>query len=516
MKSNRYSTVKEYRLSARPFLAIIAFMIGYSPLQAQMERLTFSNLSLNGHFGREFDIHDDHIIVYEPNFNEDNGTHKGRAHLYKREGDIWVHDGFLDNGLVKAYSHFGYDVSAHASDLAVSAPDMESGRVFVYSRIEPEWQFSQQLTIPAELHRESPHIGFGENVELNDNWLVVSAPGYLGTDDPITRTGAVFIYKKEGASWMFHQMILPPDLTKSTRFGNDIELTSSSILISASKGDGGSAQSGAVYLYKFEGNLWLPDYTFINPASNGHELFGADADMQDDIIVIGAPMHTEDINKGPQGAAHVYQRFGNSWIRTAFIEAADGKRNDMFGSAVTVADGHIFIGAPRHDEPGKADAGKVYHYVVQDGFWSEKTTYLANTEDVQAHMHFGSTLRLHNHQLVVSGHLMNNNLDDSGIAYATQIEAITGSDENHITSAQLSINPNPVKDILSLTLQGEWESSIAMTIYSQEGHLMGRTEILNQPLSRIHTINVTDYLPGIYFIHANDGSKVSIYKWVKI
>ena len=501
------------RVSA--FATVMFLVPGH--MQSQLTRLTFDELSQNGHFGREFDIHNDYIIVAEPNFGDTAATHthQGRVHVFKRDTDTWLHDGVLTGSQTKAYSHFGHDVSMHEDDLVIGAPGMVAGSAFIYSRDGNEWQLVQQLTVPAELHRETPNIQFGDNVELYGDWLVISTPGYLGTTDAITRTGAIFIYKRSGDEWTFHQMLLPPDLSKSTQFGNDIELTSSALLISAVKGEGGTDQSGVVFLYRLEGDVWVPDYTFINPSSRSHELYGADVALEDDIIVIGAPMHTEDISRGPYGAAHVYQRFGDTWIRTAFLQTSDGKRNDMFGATVAIADGNIFIGAPRHDEPGKTDAGKVYHYAVQNALWSEHATYSANGGDLQSHMHFGGHIRLHENRLVIGGHLMNNDLNDSGIAYVTEIETTTATEEDPYSSLELNIHPNPVEDIMYMTVEGEWASSIYITIYSQDGHAVDRQEISNHPGLQ-HSIDVSSLMSGIYFLQANDGSRVSIHKWIKI
>ena len=493
-----------------------AILMMADTMSAQLTRLSFGDLGLHGHFGRELDVHDDHVVVSEPNYSSTTLTHAGRAHVYRRNENTWVHEGTLDNAPTKSYNHFGHDISVHDQDLAVSAPDLGTGTVYMYSRAETVWEQVQQITMPAELYRENPHVKFGENVELTDGWLVISAPGYLGTSDPVIRTGAVFIYKKEGSGWTFHQMILPPDLSRSTQFANDVEINSSYMLITATKGDGGALSSGVVYLYRFEGNSWIPDYTFINPSSRSHELFGADVDIHDNTIVIGVPMHTRDESMGPHGAAHVFQRFGNTWIRTALIEASDGKRNDMFGSTVVVEDGNIVIGAPRHDQPNKADVGKVYHYVVENGFWTEKSTYIPLEEDIQSHIQFGGNLSLHQKQLVISGHLMNNSLEDSGVAYVTDIDLSTANEDPEISSSRLRIRPNPVAEEMRMILDGEWGASIFTTIYALDGRAMLRQEISNPAANASHYLNVSELAPGTYFLHVNDGNRTSIHKWIKI
>lgn len=494
---------------------ILGFILLPGIMTSQLSRLTSGELSRDGHFGRKLDVHNNFICVSEPNFT-DTTTHMGRVHLYTREAQVWVHAGIVENPTLKAYSHFGYDLSIHADELVISAPDYGSGKVFIYSKPESTWDQIQELSVPSHLHREIPFIKFGENVEHNESWLAIRAPGYLGNNDGITRTGAVFIYKKDGGLWQFHQMLLPPDLSKSTQFGNDMEFDGTSFLVSAAKGEGGVDNSGVVYLYKLEGSIWALDYTFINPSSRQHELFGADVDMHDNTIVIGAPMHTEDLSVGPVGAVHVYQKFDDTWIRTALLEPSDGKRNDMYGSTVVAEAGNIFVGAPRHDEPGKADVGKVYHYIVENAFWNEKITHSPPPQDAQEHMHFGGTMSLHDHQLAISAHLMNNLLDDSGIAYTTDVEVITGTDEEVLAAQKIMISPNPATDVIHIHLDGIAGPEISFAVYSQDGRAHLRKELTVQSSVLHQAIDVSALTPGIYFLHVMNGNKISLHKWIKI
>lgn len=511
-----FRTPSHMLTSIRSGVMVISILLSAAGmLSAQFTRLTYHDLSENGHFGREFDIYGDYVLVAEPNFTNLVHTHSGRIHIYKRGTTDWMHDGVLGNEMIKSYSHFGHDISLHNQTAVISAPGQGTGIVFAYERDATTWQESHQITLPLELHRENPHTRFGEKVELSDEWLAISAPGYLGTPDPVIRTGAVFMYKKEVSGWIFKHIILPPDMSQSTQFANDIKIENSSLLISAVKGEGGAQKSGVVYLYQLKGDTWEIDYTFINPSSRSHELFGADVDMHENTIVIGAPMHTEDDAIGPQGAAHVYQRFEDNWIRTAFLEPADGKRNDMFGSTVVTENGNIIVGAPRHDQPGKADVGKVYHYTVQNSFWSEKSSYVPANNDQQAHMHFGGNLSLHNHQLVISGHLMDNAMDDSGIAFVTKLDAITGTDPTQ-PDINIAIHPNPVHDWLQLSMEMASSKDVMVTIYAQDGKALMRKNYPGSQGSNLHLMDASDMAPGYYFLHVADGEKISIHKWVKV
>lgn len=497
------------------FLSIFLAGNFQSEAYAQLSRLTYGGLTEGGQFGKTLDIHRDYIIIAEPNFT-DTILHAGRVHLFKRDANNWIHDGFVDNHNQQPFSHFGHDVSVYQDELVISSPDYGSGKVYFYHRMGSSWALQGELSIPVHLHREVPQIRFGEQIEQEGDWLAITAPGYLGGADSIIRTGAVFIFQRAETSWKFHQMLLPPDLSQSSQFGNDIEFDGQSFLVTAVKGEGGAEKSGVVYLYSLEQNTWNLDYTFINPSSRSHELFGADADIDQTTIVIGAPMHTEDPGFGPVGAVHVFQKINGTWIRTALLEPSDGKRNDLFGLTVAVEAGNIFVGSPRHDEPGKADVGKVYHYVVDHAFWDEKTSYSPFDSDLQAYMHFGGHLGLHDHHLVISSHLMNNALEDSGIAYTTDIELTTGQADDPLTVISFSVSPNPASDLLTITTPGLSENDLSITLYSLGGHAMLQYESTHPAGAFSHSFDITAFPPGCYFAQVKKGNQVSIHKWIKI
>jgi hypothetical protein len=273
-------------------IALAFALLSIVSVSAQLKRLTFDDTDQNSHFGKKVSIHGSTIVVAEPNYNRES-TLVGRIHLYDIEDGDWLHRGQLSAIDLTSYASFGADVSMYGDDLVVGAPGDYRGAAFLYARTGGSWDSLQMLTIPAEVYKEGLYIRFGENVELSKDWLAISAPGYQGGDDHV-RTGAVFLYRKEGNTWIYKQLLLPEETGRSTLFGRDIEFTDTRLLITAPKGDGGSVNSGVVFLYRLEGEIWVPDYTFINPSSRPHELFGADADIHANTIVIGAPMHTED------------------------------------------------------------------------------------------------------------------------------------------------------------------------------------------------------------------------------
>lgn len=500
-------------------LLLICFIFYFSilPIYGQLTPLTYPTLSHNGHFGKRLSVFNDYAIVAEPNYSFANIIRTGRVHIFKREGVDWHHQNTLEPAKKFPYAHFGRDVVANDRFLAVSAPTGTGGIVSIFEKKQSDsWTLIQEIEIPEELKKPALHVHFGERIALHGEWLMITAPGYPATDNPLVKTGVVFAYQRQDDKFIFRQLIFPQEETRSIHFGSDIDLTADWFAVTAPKADGGAPNSGVVYLYKQEGDTWNLDYTFINPASRSNELFGHDVAIYNNNIVIGVPMHTRSDDEGPFGAVHVFQRFNDSWISTALLESNDGKRNDMFGFTVEIEGDNIAVAAPRYDNPGIPDLGKVYLFQFEHGFWVQTNSFIPPESDIQSHMQFGSALSIHDEQLIIGGHLMNNIPDDSGIAYEIDLDQSVGTADPESRIPDVKIHPNPGSDFFKLELAKEWGRSAEVTLYSSQGLPVKRHRLEPKDGNSNFQCETRSLSAGIYFIHVTNGAHAFIKKWIKI
>ncbi|NBC18829.1 MAG: T9SS type A sorting domain-containing protein [Bacteroidetes bacterium] len=107
-------------------------------------------------------------------------------------------------------------------------------------------------------------------------------------------------------------------------------------------------------------------------ASDGEagDFFGANTALEGNHAFVSASYHDEQ-----RGAVYVFERQENdTWTETAKLEASDGATEDRFGSAIAVAGGRLYVGAPFHDLPGVSfsDHGAVYVFERDEaGTWTE-------------------------------------------------------------------------------------------------------------------------------------------------
>ena len=79
-------------------------------------------------------------------------------------------------------------------------------------------------------------------------------------------------------------------------------------------------------------------------APDGGQGFGLDVSMDGDYIVVGAPGDEDQAQLS--GAAYVFKREGMIWVEQIKLIAPQASFNDVFGAAVAIDGDLIVVGAP--------------------------------------------------------------------------------------------------------------------------------------------------------------------------
>ena len=131
---------------------------------------------------------------------------------------------------------------------------------------------------------------------------------------------------------------------------NDINDTSSSYI---------NQNSGAVYVYAFDGNVWS-DPAFLKASNiDAGDNFGFSISLSDDgatlaVSGIGEDSNTTGLNSEANelaqdsGAVYLFKRTLDTWSIPSYIKAPNTGTQDAFGSAIALSGngGSLAIGAP--------------------------------------------------------------------------------------------------------------------------------------------------------------------------
>ena len=121
------------------------------------------------------------------------------------------------------------------------------GAAFIYRYDETTKDWLEEARVEASVRQQSY---FGQSVALSDDFLLVGA---YAEDAGAVNTGAAYVYKHEGGLWVEKARLLaagPP--LKNKYFGSYVALSGTVAAVGAT-GEGGDWR-GAVYVYDLSGD----------------------------------------------------------------------------------------------------------------------------------------------------------------------------------------------------------------------------------------------------------------------
>ena len=314
---------------------------------------------------------------------------------------------------------FGDAVAMDGAFLAVG----EQPRVRTFIRAGGVWSSTGTVgdgTVP----------GFGIAVALSGTTLVVGAPGAVSPGS--VASGAAFVYDWTGSAWALTTTLYPSDGANSGAFGSAVATDGRFVAIgapSAVHSQGGQA-NGKAYVFDRSVN-WLEERLPLDPR---HRRFGQSVSLSNGTLCVGSPLEVQ--NGLDRGAAHVFERSGNTWTSTGRLLAPDAAAIDEFGRACAVSGDRLAVGAPGVDE-NAPEQGAVYTFTRVGTAWSFESQVFA-TVPIQGDR-FGSLVALSGSTLVATTNPLNTPggvtlFTRSGVDWANQqqIDDVALAEENSV------------------------------------------------------------------------------------
>lgn len=240
-------------------------------------------------------------------------------------------------------------------------------------------------------------IAFGASVALDDRWIVVGAPGPQPFPlDP----GAVYVFERRGGVLVWR--LAPPDLAFSfphfASFGTAVSVDRDRVLAGAP----GDAPDGSAYLFDAPSGVQL--FKLTPPANPAPKMFGYSVSLHGERAAVGDV--EADSNRG---AVHVFDAATGQRLYT--VQTPDGHPGAGFGTSVSLDDRYLVVGAPNDED--LSFSGSVYIFRAPGGeFVAELHGFRADVTE-----HFGSSVDLFEHELVVSDSQDNEQALYAGAAY---------------------------------------------------------------------------------------------------
>lgn len=402
----------------------------------QQAYIKASNTDVSDGFGAAVAVSADGVTLAVGAYSEDSGATgvngaqeddsepgSGAVYVFVRSGEQWSQQAYIKASNVGGSFGRSLALSADGSMLAVGASTEDSvtmgidgddsdrsssssGAVFIFARIGDAW--SQRSYIKATNTGSGDQ--FGRSLDLSADGSVL-AVGAFGEDSRATgvggdpfdnsepRSGAVYIVRRQADIWRHEAYIKASNAEADDIFGERLALSADGATLAVSafqeggattgiggdENSNGAPNSGAVYIFTHEGEIWAQQAYVKASNTDADDNFGGALALSGDgdLLAVSAGRESSGasgINTGDQidnraplsGAVYVFARRGASWSQTAYVKASNTGADDLFGYGVAVAaDGQsIAAGAFRESSRAtgidgeQADDSRIYSGAV--------------------------------------------------------------------------------------------------------------------------------------------------------
>jgi len=318
----------------------------------------------NTYFGKSVSVDGDRAVVGMPGFDplnpltlEIEKTDVGLAIMYRRSGNVWYRS-YIHPQEAPDNAAFGSSVAMSGEYAIVGAPREDfsstmdsSGAAYIYKLNVNTWQLDRKISFSGQAGAR-----FGASVGISGNFAIVGVPMWSWlTGDAI---GGVHIYEKSGDQWELKKNMSTPNPNDYSQFGSSVAISEKYAVIGAPGENHEYNSAGAVYVYRRDGDSWVEDGTLYSSKPETNGTFGNSVAVSGDYIIVCA---SKEVSDGKEGAIYVFHRT-DGWGAPTRITDETAEGGARFGSSVDMDGLTVIVGASAKDEDGKADAGAAYIY----------------------------------------------------------------------------------------------------------------------------------------------------------
>jgi hypothetical protein len=378
-------------------------------------KLTAGDAAAGDEFGFSVAI-DGNFAIVGAHFDDeacpsDPSCQSGAAYIFKLGGAGWIQEAKLTAGDAAAGDQFGVAV-AIAEDRVVVGTQFDddhgtsSGSVYIFKRDGTSWIQEAKLTAGDAAAGDQ----FGNSVAISGDRVIVGA---IGDDDVAGGSGAAYIFTFDGVSWNEAAKLKAGDAALGDNFGVSVSIDGDAVVVGAERDDDAGSSSGSAYVFRFDGTSWNPEAKLTAGDAAAGDQFGFSVSIAAGRVVAGA--HQDDDAGSNSGAAYIFKHNGTSWSQEAKLIASDADEGDDFGISVAIDNDSVVVGA-RSDEVAGTNSGSAYLFTFDGTSWSQLAKLTAS--DAAEGDQFGRFVFIAGGRILVGSFLDDDAGTSSGSAYA--------------------------------------------------------------------------------------------------
>lgn len=265
------------------------------------------------------------------------------AYVFELHEGSWTQTQILQASDTTPYDAFGCALSLDEDVLVIGAKDrlLGSGAAYIFRKTGETWIEEQRLWIEGS----EASAEFGASVAVRGRTLMVGRPFAFNAEEN-GAVGEVNVYERSLTTWLPRTTLKPSIRGVGHMFGFSLALDSTRLLV-------GTLIGGHVFSFRPEGPNWKEDQV-LQPTPNARDTwFGMAVAMRGAFALVGAP-------EEGTGSAYLFEDTGTAWVqRQKLTPSTPSTQPLVFGRALAFDDHHALIGAPRKS----ADTGAAYSFL---------------------------------------------------------------------------------------------------------------------------------------------------------
>ena len=173
-------------------------------------------------------------------------------------------------------------------------------------------------------------------------------------------SGAAYIYHFDGVQWVMDQQLVPADGDEGDGFGYSVNIKGDEAIVGAVWDEVMGAYSGSAYVFRFDGTNWVEEAKLVDPTGATWDQLGAVA-IEGDTAVVGSVGADDFTSEG--GAVLIFHFDGTNWQLQQKIGDPNSWYQDNFGGRVAIEGNRIVTISYNRAEGG----GGAIHVFEFDG-----------------------------------------------------------------------------------------------------------------------------------------------------
>lgn len=441
---------------------------------------------------------DGNRVAIAASTHDDPEIDAGQIRIYEYNGVNWNQLGKDINGEFEDHAFgFGHGESVAMSysgnHILIGGRGSDNGFYASGSAVVYEYDGIGSWEKIAKFNGEKIQSYFGQSVDISNDGTKIA----IGARGHAANAGYVVAYElNDAGNWMpYGQPLIANAIDEIYGWSVSMDGTGTYLAVGATATDTGLPETGAVYVYKFDGVNWVQLGNIIEGQATG-DLFGYTTSLTDDLtIAIGAPYN--DAGGISAGQTRIYRYNAGVWIQLG--PEIDGTPHDFAGSSVDIssfgAQTRLSVGIPLNDIAG-VNAGMTKLYDFNGVIWNE--IFFPGVGGLVPGTQKGRSVSLSVDGNRVAIGAPFSNINGALTGYG-EVYSLLPNPPEGFSLMSVNVYPNPTSDLLKINGIDE-ETKGTMTFMNMKGEVVYKTALkptLNLPLKEGSYLLIIQGVEGI-------------------